>query len=127
MHPSPACTIWYRYILLSLHCKNLSDTTCRTKLCLSLLCCILGLWTVFAYQNCPLAGHSLELSLSLNGLHFGNTVTMSELHGPSLTLLSIPFRSTENHRPMSTPPTMRTLHSLCPFGLSHSSLYTGKD
>ena len=124
MHPSPACTIWYLYILLSLHCKNLSDPMCRTKFCLSLLCSILGLWTVFASQNCPIAVHSLELSLSLNGLHFGNTVSMSELHGPSLTLLSIPFRSTESHKANVNHPNYENSSiSLSPWPQSFLSVY----
>ena len=88
LHPSPACTIWWLYVLFSPHCKNLSDPMCRTKLRLSLFCFLLGMGTVFASQNCLLAGHLFEISLSLNGLHLRNTVTMSELHWPSVALLS---------------------------------------
>lgn len=126
-HSSPACSIWWLYVLFSLPCKNLSDPMCRTKLCLSLLCFLLGMGTVFESQNRLLAGHLLEISLSLNGLHLRNTVTMSELHGPSLALLSIPFRLACSLKASVNYSNADDSSISLSLGLRYHSLYTGKD
>lgn len=111
LHPSPACTIWWLHGLLSLHCKNLSGSMCRTKLHLNLLCFLLGMGTVFASL---LAGHLLEISLSLNGLHLRKS---SQYVRASLTLTSlmvIPFRvACSLKAEVSTSSALMTLQSLC--------------
>ena len=126
-HPSPARPVWWLYVLFSLHCKNLSDPMCRTKLRLSLLCFLLRMGMVFASQNSLLAGHLLEISLSLNGLHLRNMVTMSELHAPSLALLSIPFRLACSLKASVNYPNPDDSSVSLSLGLRYLSLYPGKD